>query len=211
VPFRLLYLVTIRRFGWLKLLASTSAANNVEILIPRHEVAVLRRQVTRPRPTRPDRVILSTLTRLLPRPLRQHRIVTPATLLAWHRQADHQTLDLSPPIRPPTDHRRNPGSGATPGTAEPPPGATAASTANSPDSGTAWAPALSAGCWLPPGWVQHPAGQTPNGEPSYALRPPGCWPPTSSPSTPSRCAVYRAITRHLCGELVFRRIPAIMT
>jgi hypothetical protein len=119
VPFRLLYLVTIRRFSWLKLLASTSAANNVEILIPRHEVAVLRRQVTRPRPTRPDRAILSTLTRLLPRPLRQHRIVTPATLLAWHRQADHQTLDLSPPIRPPTDHRRNPGSGATPGTAEP--------------------------------------------------------------------------------------------
>jgi hypothetical protein len=101
---------------------------------------------------------------------------------------DHHTLDLSPPIRPPTDHRRDPGSGATPGAGKTPPGATPASKANSPDSVTAWAPARSAGFWLPPGWVQHPAGPIPGGEPSCALRPPGCWPPTSSPSTPSCCA-----------------------
>jgi hypothetical protein len=64
----MVYLGLARRFGWLVLLAETDAAKNIEILTLRHEVAVLRRQVGRPRLSWPDRAMPCTLwgSRTLP-------------------------------------------------------------------------------------------------------------------------------------------------
>jgi len=86
VSLRLLYLIFQHLLGLLLLLGRTSSTKDIELLVLRHELAVLRRTNPRPRLNWADRAVFAALVRRLPRAPRCHRLVKPAMILRWYRR-----------------------------------------------------------------------------------------------------------------------------
>ncbi len=84
---RLSYLALTGMFTMLRLLAMSDADKDVEILTLRHQLAVLQRQLDKPRLTPPDRAFLAALLHKIPRPTlrRLPLFVSADTVLRWHR------------------------------------------------------------------------------------------------------------------------------
>ena len=114
---RLPYLALTSVFTLVRLLPMSAVGKDAEILALRHELAILQRQIDKPRLTPPDRAFLSALLHRLPRPtLRQlHLIVSPDTVLRWHRDPT-ATGRPGPPSYVARHTRSSPPTSSRPGT-----------------------------------------------------------------------------------------------
>jgi transposase InsO family protein len=99
------YVLACRLFVLVLLLARSDRSKELELLVLRHELSILRRQARRPQLMESDRLVLAALSRVMPRPSWQAFPVTPETLLRWHRRivARRWTYPHRPPGRPPVD------------------------------------------------------------------------------------------------------------
>jgi putative transposase len=99
---RLIYQMFTKLLGWIVLRTRSDTTKDIEILVLRHQLAVLQRRTPRPRMTWTDRALIAALTRLLPARRRLGLLVTPATILRWHRQltARRWTTQPTRPGRP---------------------------------------------------------------------------------------------------------------
>ena len=83
---RLIYMMFSMFLGWMVLIARSHRAKEIEILVLRHQLAVLQRRAPRPRMRWADRALIAAMTRMLPTHRRLGLLVTPATILRWHRR-----------------------------------------------------------------------------------------------------------------------------
>src|SRR4051794_37958728 len=99
---QLIYLMFSKLLGWLVVRTRSDSSKDIEILVLRHQLAVLQRRTPRPPTTWNDRALIAALVRLLPVRRRLGLLVTPATILRWHRQlvARHWTTTSTRPGRP---------------------------------------------------------------------------------------------------------------
>src|SRR4051794_22566597 len=120
---RLIYQMFAKLLGWIVLRTRSDTSKEIEILVLRHQLAVLERRTPRPPMSWTDRAVIAALTRLLPARRRLGLLVTPATILRWHRQLITRrwtTQPARPP--PPPPPRRRPHTLTPPAGPPPPPG-----------------------------------------------------------------------------------------
>jgi putative transposase len=179
------YLIMVRVSGSLVLRGRSQASKDAEITMLRHELMVLRRQVARPQPDWADRAILAALARQLPAALRRSRLVTPGTLLAWHRRLITRKWNLPEPARPPAGQPADPRGLALRLAAENPAWGDRHGHGELTGLGYRISEAAVRRIFRARSTGPLPLAWKRPGAPSCAPRPKACWPATSSPSTPS--------------------------
>ncbi len=173
------YLIVRNLFALVWLLARRRCSKELEILVLRQELAILRRQRSRPRLTRADRALLAALSRSLPRAAWAAFSFKPETLLRWHREliARRWTYPHRAPGRPPLERSLRELILRLAGRTRA--GATSGSSANSTVSASRFRRRPSARCYSRPVSSRRHNERIRRGEPSCERRRRACWPATS--------------------------------